>query len=303
MADTAIPYATKAYNPMHGCTPISTGCTNCWARRMAETRLRGRAGYPADEPFRVTLAPDKLTEPLHWRKPQRVMFCTMGDLLHDDVPDRYIMAALGIVALTPQHRYMLFTKRASRLVRIFESIESRVTVVARDVFPHDSFNWCRWSVLRAAAVRETGARIPNVPINPLNPPWPLPNLAVIVSASTQYDLFARVAAADVIPAALTGLSLEPLVRPIKLYASPSDPKKLGWVIVGCESGPRRRPMYTAWVRSLRDECAELGIPFYLKQASCENTTHDDEPGPVVVHPFLDGRQHTEIPDMLKLPGE
>lgn len=67
----SIEWAEKTWNPITGCSPVSEGCQHCYAKRMA-TRLKGRFGYPADEPFSVVLhSNDRLTEPLRWRKPRR----------------------------------------------------------------------------------------------------------------------------------------------------------------------------------------------------------------------------------------
>lgn len=63
MADTRIEWAQKVWNPVTGCTKISSGCQNCYAERMAN-RLRGQYGYPAKEPFRVTVRPKWLEEPV-----------------------------------------------------------------------------------------------------------------------------------------------------------------------------------------------------------------------------------------------
>ena len=110
MQTTKIEWAEAAWNPVTGCTPVSAGCANCYARRMAQ-RLRGRCGYPADEPFRVTLRPDRLDEPLHWHKPRRVFVCSMGDLFHPDVPDEFIDQVFAAMALCPQHTFLVLTKR------------------------------------------------------------------------------------------------------------------------------------------------------------------------------------------------
>jgi len=60
---TKIEWADAVWNPVTGCTKVSEGCRYCYAERMA-TRLAGRAGYPAEHPFSVTLHPDRLDEPL-----------------------------------------------------------------------------------------------------------------------------------------------------------------------------------------------------------------------------------------------
>ena len=74
MAKTKIEWTEYSWNVTTGCTPVSEGCRNCYAARFAK-RLAGRFGYPADEPFRVTLHPERLNEPLRWKKPQRVFVC------------------------------------------------------------------------------------------------------------------------------------------------------------------------------------------------------------------------------------
>jgi len=111
MADrTNIEYCDATWNPATGCTPASEGCDNCWARRMA-TRLRGRAGYPADDPFRPTWHADRVDAPLHWRKPRVIAVGFMGDLFHEDQYEVASRHVLDIARETPRHTYLLLTKR------------------------------------------------------------------------------------------------------------------------------------------------------------------------------------------------
>ena len=57
------------------------------------------------------------------------------------------------------------------------------------------------------------------------------------------------------------LSLEPLLGPLPgIYLDGID-----WVIVGGESGPGARPMKADWVREIRDDCLQHGVPFFFKQ--------------------------------------
>jgi len=111
---TRIEWAEETWNPVTGCTTLSEGCAHCYAQRMAK-RLAGRNGYPADSPFQVTLHPDRLQVPMHWRKPRRVFVCSMGDLFHEDVPDRFIDEVWWIMGLASQHTFMVLTKRAQRM--------------------------------------------------------------------------------------------------------------------------------------------------------------------------------------------
>jgi protein gp37 len=57
------------------------------------------------------------------------------------------------------------------------------------------------------------------------------------------------------------LSLEPLLGPLTNL----DLSGIDWVIAGGESGPGARPMATTWVKDIRDQCIESGVPFFFKQ--------------------------------------
>ena len=53
---TKIEWCEESWNPITGCSPVSEGCEHCYARRIAQ-RLKGRYGYPQDDPFKVTFHP------------------------------------------------------------------------------------------------------------------------------------------------------------------------------------------------------------------------------------------------------
>ena len=78
-------------------------------------RLAGRYGYPKDNPFAVTLHPDKLLEPLKWKKPQTIFVCSMGDWMHPDVATDYIDEMLDVISACPQHIFLTLTKRPENL--------------------------------------------------------------------------------------------------------------------------------------------------------------------------------------------
>ena len=119
MGNTKIEWAEKVWNPVTGCSKISPGCENCYAERMA-FRLRGRCGYPDGEPFRVTLRPQRLEEPMRWRKSSMVFVCSMGDLFHDDVPDDFIHRVFATIGQCPQHTFIILTKRPKRMKAFIE---------------------------------------------------------------------------------------------------------------------------------------------------------------------------------------
>jgi protein gp37 len=119
------------WNPVTGCTKISAGCKNCYAERMSK-RLKGRFGYPADEPFRVTSHFDKFDAPLKWRKPRTVFVCSMGDLFHEDVGYNVHQILWDVMEQCPQHTFIVLTKRPENML---DTIEQHL-MVSHGVLPN-----------------------------------------------------------------------------------------------------------------------------------------------------------------------
>jgi len=258
--DTAIEWTDYTWNPTTGCSPVSAGCEHCYARRMAQ-RLRGRFGYPADEPFRVTLHPERLHEPVGMRKPARIFVVSMGDLFHEDVPDSFIDRVFAVMAVAQQHTFQVLTKRPERMLRWFTQTAFGAT---REALVYEATKKSRW------------------------PGWPLSNVWLGVSCENQAAADERVPILLQTPAAVRWVSCEPLLGPIELasyfpehdyrptydyyravYPGIADKPVvirpgIEWVVVGGETGPGARPMHPDWVRSLRDQCQAAGVPFYFK---------------------------------------
>jgi len=105
-----------SWNPITGCTQCSAGCLNCYAKRMA-ARLAGRHGYPeSPHEFDVTMHPDKLDKPRRWRKLRTVFVCSMSDLFHRDIPFDEIAFVFHEMARSPQHTYLVLTKRPEKMM-------------------------------------------------------------------------------------------------------------------------------------------------------------------------------------------
>lgn len=111
-----IEWTESTWNPVTGCTKISKGCLNCYAERMSK-RLAGRCGYPKDNPFAVTLHPDRLSQPSKWKKPHIIFVCSMSDLFHEDVPDSCIFDVLNVIKNSSHHTFQILTKRPERMVQ------------------------------------------------------------------------------------------------------------------------------------------------------------------------------------------
>ena len=122
---TKIEWCDDVWNPVTGCSPISAGCAHCYAKRMAQ-RLKGRFGYPEDEPFKVTFHPDRLDQPSKWKKPSKIFVCSMGDLFHEDVPKEWIDTIFWRIGFDYiYHTFLILTKRPHRMKEYFDRLLNR----------------------------------------------------------------------------------------------------------------------------------------------------------------------------------
>jgi protein gp37 len=249
----------RTWNPVTGCSKISSGCDNCYAETIAE-RFRGTAAFPHG--FDVRVRSDKVNAPLKWRKPTRVFVNSMSDLFHADVDQAWIADIFAVMAAARRHTFQLLTKRHARM---------------RSLLNDPSF---------VDNVRK-GAHGKGLPADQWQ--WPLPNLWLGVSVENQQWADIRIPALLDTPAAVRFLSCEPLLGPVKISffdehddctcagggELPHEPHcgltpgpawgNLHWVIVGGESGRKARPMAPQWATSLRDQCTKADVPFFFKQ--------------------------------------
>jgi protein gp37 len=113
-SQSAIEWTDSTWNPVRGCTKISDGCKHCYAETFAE-RFRGVKGHPYERGFDLRLVPEKLAEPLRWRKPKMIFVNSMSDLFHEDVSEEYIAAVAKVMVAANWHTYQVLTKRSRRL--------------------------------------------------------------------------------------------------------------------------------------------------------------------------------------------
>lgn len=122
MKTTKIEWTDKTWNPITGCTKISSGCANCYAETMSR-RLKAMRQEKYANGFNVTLHEECLDEPLAWKQPHTIFVCSMSDLFHKDVPFEFVDKVMSVIRRTPQHRYQLLTKRAERMAEYFSARE------------------------------------------------------------------------------------------------------------------------------------------------------------------------------------
>lgn len=253
----------RSWSPVTGCTKISPGCANCYAERMSK-RLKSRYGYPADDPFKVTMHPDRLDQPLHWRKPRTIFVCSMGDLFHEDVPHKFIARVFNTAMRChhegKDHTFIFLTKRPERMATFFRE--------AGQVESQYGFPVNRGKGWTASLT---------------------PNILLGVTAENQEQADKRIPMLLEIPAAKRFVSIEPMLSAITLkpswlygeeehgvgrtvgacvgYTPPLD-----WTIVGCESGPGRRYCDHNWIRIVVDDCRSAEVPVFVKQIPEYNKT-------------------------------
>lgn len=231
MSKSKIEWTDRVWNPVTGCTKISEGCKNCYAERQSK-RFAGMNGYPADDPFKVTLHPDRLEEPLHWKKPSRIFVCSMGDLFHGDVTMGFISRVFSTIRRCPQHTFIVLTKRP---VKMLHAVNDYVDGALPNLWLGVTAENQETADERIPLLLKTPAAVRFVSIEPM--------LGPVSFRWSAWD----------------GLGTK------KITDHLDGLRMLDWVICGGESGPGARPMHPDWARSLRDQCKEAAVPFFFKQ--------------------------------------
>lgn len=115
MADgSAIEWTDATWNPVTGCTKITAGCDNCYAERFAE-RWRGVPGHPFENGFDLVLRPERLGQPLRWKRSRMIFVNSMSDLFHKGVPKSFVDAVFETMEAADWHIFQVLTKRSSRM--------------------------------------------------------------------------------------------------------------------------------------------------------------------------------------------
>lgn len=265
--NSAIEWCDHTFNPWIGCTRVSPACDHCYAACSTPARTLGIEWGPHAERHRT--APSTWAEPIAWNaraadfqaqhgRRQRVFCASLADVFDNQVHALWRWALFRLIASTPHLDWLLLTKRIGN---------------AREM-------------LNDAAAAAAGEFVGAAEWD--RKPWP--NVWLGATVATQAEADRDVPKLLATPAAVRFLSVEPMLGPISLetiyntdfgegqpYLHPlagrvSDghgdscgAPAIDWVICGGESGPGARPMHPQWARSLRDQCAAVGVPFLFKQ--------------------------------------
>ena len=106
---SAIEWTETTWNPVTGCTKITRGCDNCYAERLAE-RFRGTPGHVFERGFDLTLRPERLSQPLSWKRPRVIFVNSMSDLFHKDVPPEFIDNVFDTMEEADWHTFQILSK-------------------------------------------------------------------------------------------------------------------------------------------------------------------------------------------------
>jgi protein gp37 len=226
-AESKIEWTDATWNPVTGCTRVSKGCRNCYMARTVP-----RQGL---DPWKVVLHPDRLEQPLKWRRPRRIFVNSLSDLFHEDVPIKFISRVWLTMQLAPQHTFQILTKRPGRMLAYMREFGHYEGKPLPNVWLGVSAENQETADERIPLLLQTPAAVRFVSAEPL--------LGPVSFRWAQWEPFSR----DRVTNHLDGL------------------RRLDWIIVGGESGPGARPMHPYWARSIRDQCQAAGVPFFFKQ--------------------------------------
>ena len=243
--DTGISWTDCTWNPVTGCTPASEGCANCYAERMHKRGIFGKMPFS-----KVTLHPDRLEIPLHWRKPRKIFVCSMSDLFHDDIPDDFIDKVFAVMALCLQHTFQVLTKRPVRMLEYMSNPTRGYLITdAASKYFHKDFD----------------------PVK-MERSFPFPNAWLGVTVENQARADERIPLLLQTPAAVRFVSCEPMLSPINLTDLPVPGNDRGFCfdipLVSCAPRDGTRMLHGCYRFLCSDRCSRDQYPGNAIFATC-----------------------------------
>lgn len=262
MAQSSIEWTMKVWNPTTGCNKVSPGCKNCYAeimhRRLQVMQPNKYAHAFLEGAFEHE---PSLEIPLKWKKPTTIFVNSMSDLFHKNLSVEYIAKVYAIMFLTERHTYQILTKRPDRKLEVFKSEEFFQYLCKYCNQFHDKFIGRLEQELYF--------------YDEIKSEFPFKNIWEGTSTENQETANERIPLLLQTPAAVRWISAEPLLGAIDLAevnelcavngVDTTKSNGLDWVVVGGESGHKKRPLNADWFRQIRDYCNDAGIKFFMKQ--------------------------------------
>jgi protein gp37 len=167
--NSPIEWTDATWNPVTGCSKISPGCKHCYAERMA-SRLKAMGQKNYRNGFEVTLQPQMLELPLHWKTPKRIFVNSMSDLFHVDVSLSYIKDVFDVMRRAHWHQFQVLTKRAERIEELSSKLKWQPNIWMGVSVESEEY------LYRIDHLRKTGANVKFLSLEPLLGPLPKMNL-------------------------------------------------------------------------------------------------------------------------------
>ena len=287
MNRTKISWTNYTWNPITGCTPISEGCKNCYAKTVHE-RFN-------DTPFNeIVLHPNRLIEPIKTRKPTLVFLGSMTDIFHDDIPTEWIDEIFHSMMRSYHVTFQILTKRPQRMKEYIDGLlEDGISRISSTPMQSPltasevgfirglkSLDWCSRDFDEDATGFLFGK-------NSIDIKHPFHNIWFGVTAENQTQADLRIPILLDTKVTNRFLSIEPLIDEVNiskyldekqslnvnvyedgvLKTKQSSFNKIDWVIVGGETGAksRTRNMNPLWVDKIYNDCKKNDSNFFFKQ--------------------------------------
>lgn len=273
---TKIEWTDETWNPITGCSVVSPGCTNCYAMRLAGTRLKhheSRSGLTQMTKAgpvwtgEVRFNEKWLDQPLRWTKGRMIFVCAHGDLFHENVPFDWIDRVFAVMIMAHRHDFQVLTKRPERMLEYMGQLAagkrpiSHAWAMIQEASGHDygmAFDSLHYRLWPGS---DEGTRGGKTLRDYFVPPE---NIWMGVSAEDQQRWEERVPILSMVPAATRFVSVEPMVGSINPFTL-SMCDEIDWVIIGGESGPGARNLDVMWVMLLVQALQARKVAVFVKQ--------------------------------------
>lgn len=238
--NSKIEWCDHTFNPWVGCTKVSPACDHCyaegWAKRTGQAALwSGQRRRTSETYWRQPYKWDRQAASLG--RPARVFCASLADVFDNQVPHEWRGDLFEMIDATPNLDWLLLTKRPQNIAKLLAECNScnNITNFAK-LWPSV---WLGTTVENQEEMTRRGGHLLNV------------------------------------PATVHFLSCEPLLECVRLPPPDTLRHSLDWVITGGESGGQARLMRPEWASSLREQCFEMGVAFFMKQMTKKAPIPDD----------------------------